>query len=209
MAKTTSSQALFCTLIRSNGINKVFKALEGVLAFGEDTIVERAAVVINEQLDHMSMAVHKYYAKIYNDSRPWQQLTNYERESSRALALHINTKLYALNMGTVENKNACETSGEYEALISSKPEVLENLAIGEHMRWCAHLATHGWTLPPKEIEFKRSDCLKQHPCLVGWDDLDRISQAANKDYQEIDRQLVVSLPAIAANGHMKIVKRMS
>lgn len=205
-AKTASSRTGFCALIRSNDTNNIFKQSQDIVAFGDEAIVERASVVINEQLDHMAKAVHQYYCDLYKDDKPWRRLSNYERESSRALALHIHSKLHVLNMETVVDNGSCNSDGIFEALLSSNPQVLENLAKGEHMRWCAHLATHGWTPPPKENEFKRDDGLKQHPCLVDWDDLDRVSRALNKDYKEIDRQLVLSLAEIAANGCMKIVK---
>lgn len=208
MAAAVCATTQFCALIRSSGLSKIYQTSRDILAFGEDAIFERASIVINEKLDNMSKAVHQYYCQIYGGGLPWQQLANYDRESSRALALHINSKLYALGMETVRTEDALDNTDVFETLVSSVPEVLENLAVGEHMRWGAHLATHGWTQLPIADKFLKADHVsKRHPCLVCWDDLNTISAAAGQDYKEIDRQLIANLPAIAANGHMKIIQR--
>ena len=207
------SQAKFCALTRSAD-TKI--ALDGtdILTFGDESVIEQAAVVIDEQADRMSKAVHEYYRRIYNDERTWQRVAYYERASSRALAMHIPSKLHVLGLQTEECNDSCEEPEAFAALISSNPQVLENLSIGEHRRWCAHLATHGWTLPLQEDEFKKSNALKQHPCLVDWDNLDRVSDAHSTeekriDYKEIDRRLIANLAEIAKYGHMKIVIKKS
>jgi hypothetical protein len=181
----------------------------GVLSFGEDSILERADVVINERLDHMAKAVHRYYCKMYNGGLPWQRLSMYERESSRALAMHIQTKLFALDMELVKNDDPAEQrSNQFDVLIASRPDILENLAVSEHMRWCAHLATHGWMQLPIGDVFQKADrAQKKHPCMADWEELGRISRLAGRDYQELDRVLIRSLSDITADGGMQIINK--
>ena len=202
----------YAVRLRTKDFNKYAFAGEpgcGILAFGEDSILERADVVINERLDHMAKAVHRYYCKTYHVGLPWQRLSIYERESSRALAMHIQVKLHTLNMELEDiGDTAKKRISPFDALVASRPDILENLAISEHMRWCAHLATHGWTQLPIQDVFQKADrSQKRHPCMADWKELERISRLAGKDYRELDRALIRSLSDIAADGGMQIVQK--
>lgn len=208
----TGAQTYVSAHLRTKDFNKYAFAGEpgcDILSFGEDSILEHADVVINERLDHMAKAVHRYYCKTYNGGLPWQRLSMYERESSRALAMHIQTKLFALDMELVKNDDPAEQrSNQFDVLIASRPDILENLAISEHMRWCAHLATHGWTQLPIGDAFQKADRFqRKHPCMADWEELGRISKLAGRDYQELDRALIRSLSDIAADGGMQIINK--
>lgn len=210
ISKDTGAKPHFAVRLRAKDFNKYALAGEpgcDIVSFGEDSILVQADVVINERLDHMAKAVHRYYCKVNNGGLPWQRLSLYDRDSSRALAVHIQTKLYALNMELVKMDGpAKQRSGPFDVLIASRPDILENLAASEHMRWCAHLATHGWTqLPMGEVFQKKDSANKRHPCMADWNELVRISQLAGCDYQELDRALIRSLSDIAADGGMQIV----
>ena len=212
MARDTDQKIVFCARIFAKEFQEVVagnEAADGIMTFGSELPLEDADIVINEQLDHMAKAVHRYYCKAFSGGKPWRQLSIYERESSRALAMHIGMKLCTLHLTLKENADGsalCE-SNPFDELLLNRQDILENLAISEHMRWNAYLATHGWTQLPVDDVFIRQDVAnKRHPCLVPWEDLARISQLAGRDYQELDRQLIRSLAYIAADGNMRIEK---
>jgi hypothetical protein len=208
IAQDDHEKILFCVRFHTHDFHQLVFAGEpgGIMAFGEDAMLERAGIVINEKLDHMAKAVHRYYLNVYSGGKPWQQLSIYERESSRALALHILTKLHALHMELKEDSEAGKHANPYDTLLALRPDIVENLAVGEHMRWCAYLAAHGWTQLPIGDTFQKADpLLKRHPCLASWEELVRIGQTAGRDYQELDRALIRKLASIAADGDMRII----
>jgi hypothetical protein len=212
IARDAGMKMRVCARVRAKEYHEVLAGngtTDDIVTFGSDLPLEDAEIVINERLDHMAKAVHQYYCKAYSGGKPWRQLSIYERESSRALAMHIPMKLCTLHLTLKENPDGSSPSksNPYDELLSGRPDVLENLAIGEHMRWNAYLATHGWTQLPLDDVFSRQDVAsKRHPCLVPWEDLARISRLAGRDYQELDRQLIRSLASIAADGNMRIEK---
>ena len=105
-----------------------------------------------------------------------------------------------------------------------KPEALENLAVTEHMRWCAFHYVMGFTcmseetwqaraqLYLNETKAKGSSSLRLgkdmknrlHACLIPWEALDALSDRENAvtggqvDYKAMDRNNVLALPQILA-----------
>jgi Rad3-related DNA helicase len=97
-----------------------------------------------------------------------------------------------------------------------RPEVLENLARTEHLRWCAfHLAMGYAPMSDEEFsrrcEMYRKGTLKRiskntegltHACLVPWEALDALSERENAvtggsvDYKALDTNNVLAIPDI-------------
>ncbi|MBF0103073.1 MAG: hypothetical protein HQK77_19415 [Desulfobacterales bacterium] len=151
-------------------------------------------VVINERLDNMAKAVNDYYAKRYNGSK-WKDLTMFHKESSRANAEHINTKLYLLGLKAVETQNTATHEGvskeKYEELLVENIELLSKV---EHLRWNAFHYLNGW-----KYATERDNNKKFHNCLTEWDNL------SEKDKQK-DRDTLINIPQILEEGGYQLVK---
>jgi len=154
-------------------------------------------MVINETLDKMAKAVNDYYAKLYN-GKAWKKISMFHKESSRANAEHINTKLYLLDLQAVEVKNAANqekiTKAQYEECLVQKMELLAKI---EHQRWNAFHYLNGWRYAPV-----RDDNKKLHNCLTSWDSL------TEKDKQK-DRDTIINIPQILEEGGYQMVKLMT
>ncbi len=161
-----------------------------ITLFGADRELLTANMVIHESLDRMARAVHEYYRQSSPDRRGWEKLTHYEKQSSRALALHIPAKLLSVGM-TLDGGGDTRA---FRALLEDRGDILLNLARGEHLRWNAHLLTTGWTQLPFTGEYVGKDtAFRRHPCLTGWDGLKAVGQAAGCDFQQYDIHLIQSL----------------
>ena len=55
-------------------------------------------------------------------------------------------------------------------------ELVERLAKNVHEVWAQNRISQGWTYGPE-----RSDVLKQHPCLIPYEDLPEIEKAYDRD----------------------------
>jgi hypothetical protein len=125
--------------------------------------------------------------------RPWEQLTEDLRESSRQQADHIAIKLRAIG---------CElapTSDAREAVIKFKSEEIERLAEVEHTRWNAERWLAGWRYgSPGEKKERIS------PHLGSWNDLD-------PSIKKYDHDAVTEIPERLgmANPPLKVVRNRS
>lgn len=114
-------------------------------------------------------------------------MCKFEKQSNRALALHIQTKLYSIGLQLVEGGRVTL----YEERIRDQ-EVLEYLAKGEHLRWNAFSFVNGWrTMTDIENHDRNKDAIaKTHSCPVDWDELDKVRARFGRDYKEMDRHLI-------------------
>ncbi len=151
--------------------------------------------VINETLDNMAKAVNNYYAKLYN-GKTWKEISMFHKESSRANAEHIDTKLYLLDLCAAEVKSNTNqekiTNAQYEELLVQKMELLAKI---EHQRWNAFHYLNGWKYAPA-----RDDNKKLHNCLTAWESL------TEKDKQK-DRDTIINIPHILEEGGYQITVR--
>ncbi len=89
------------------------------------------------------------------------------------------------------------------------PDILERVAKSEHERWNAMHFMNGWQQSPAD-ELKDED-KKKHPCLVGWEELEKVSSEHSKikkekiNYQDYDRQVVKDLyDLLTRHGYMLV-----
>lgn len=164
-----------------------------------------------EKIDAMAMQIHHMYTgSAQNASADWKNCDYFSRMSSRASADFYPAVLRA----------AGRTAGD--VLSGSWPpdeETLENLAVTEHMRWCAFHHVCGFVPMPQEIWEQRARActeLKQsspgekysigkdvknrlHACLVPWEELDALSDRENAvtggsvNYKQMDRNNVLAV----------------
>ena len=171
--------------------------LQDITVFGDDREIYTSDLVIHEALDLMARAVHEYYSRPSADNRSWDLLSCYEKQSCRALALHIPAKLFSVGLRLAENADTCA----YDELLAGRSEILGNLSKGEHLRWNAHLFTTGWTQLPFDGVYAGKDVtLRRHPCLTDWESLEALSAAAGQDFQQYDIQLIRHLGDIARSA---------
>lgn len=97
----------------------------------------------------------------------------------------MQSKLHTLGLKYVTGGN----TDYYDQKIQDQ-QILEKLAISEHLRWNAFSFANGWkTMTNIESHPKNKDVINQtHACLVDWEQLDRVSQHFIKNPEEKDYQ---------------------
>lgn len=170
-----------------------------------------------ERIDRMAMAINHAYCRDSGKTpqENWKNCGYFSRMSSRASADFYPAVLRAVGK-TVQQVEAGDWPPHGAAL--------ENLAITEHMRWCAFHYVMGFR-PMDEAEYAqridqyRADMRekgksslrigkdmekRRHACLVPWEALDRLSDRENEvtggyiDYKQMDRNNILVLPDVLA-----------
>ena len=100
--------------------------------------------------------------------KPWDQLTEYQKDSNRTAADHIEVKIRAAGLDPAQ-------PDLLEAWQQLTAEQLDMLSRIEHERWAASLWINGYKTG------KRNDALRMHPNLVPYDELDAGTQAYDTD----------------------------
>lgn len=118
---------------------------------------------------------------------PWAELSDADRELSRASADDVALKLSRIGARIVPSWNAAPPRTFTE-------DEIERLAELEHARWCRSRLSQGWRPGPT-----RDDAAKIHPDLVPWDDLP-------EKRREIDREQVRAIPELLASVGLKAVR---
>jgi hypothetical protein len=113
---------------------------------------------------------------------PWSQLDDSLKESNRLFADSVSAKLDAAGCTVVPAPLADPGAPGFAF---SDAEV-EELARGEHDRWCRDLLRHGWRPGPVKDPQRRV-----HPKLVPWSEL-------SEDDRDRDREPVRALPEMLA-----------
>jgi len=138
-------------------------------------------------LDSMQKAGHT--RQTHPSMLPWDDLSDEVRESNRAQAAHIGSKLRA-----VRCRVAPLTDWDADLFTFTDAEV-EFLARAEHERWMVEKMGNKWTYAPGPIDPAR----KTHPCLVDWERLP--DEEKNKD-----RASVRSTPAFLAEVGLQVYR---
>jgi voltage-gated potassium channel Kch len=138
-------------------------------------------------------AIHKHYLEIQSAARgqadkPWQDLQESFRESSRDQARHIAVKLGVIGCKIEPLSDLGAASFRF-----SVPEV-EALAAMEHDRWAAHKKADGWKKGDQ-----RDDDKKLNPWLVPWNELP-------EEQKKVDRDFVLAIPSLLASVGVQITR---
>lgn len=173
-----------------------------------------------ERIDRMAMAINHAYSRNSgkNPRENWKNCDYFSRMSSRASADFYPAVLRAAGK-TMQQVEA----GDWPP----RGDTLENLAITEHMRWCAFHYVMGFRQMDEQelarrIERYRLDVQekgksslriskdmekRQHACLIPWEELDRLSAQESAvtgkpvDYKQMDRNNILVLPDILGVLH--------
>ena len=163
-------------------------------------------LIIDEKLDCLAKGFHKYYSELYQDERRWEDISLFEKQSNRALALSIQTKLQGIGL--------CYKVGTSIALYEEKikeKELLLQLTKEEHLRWNAFYFSNGWRTLALDLKkpVNKKAVTKEHICLVSFEELITIGEVFGKDYQEADRHLMINLGKVLQQAGFGIEKLKS
>lgn len=153
---------------------------------------------INEDLDAFAKLYHQNYQKSRGLNTSWEKLNHFTKESNRSQAKHAYTKLMLLELTSdsrdesgLKRKTDPMTEEEFLQYVSQR---LEPLAEIEHRRWNAFHYLRGWNqLENPTKDMLKVPELKQHACLVSWEELDELSNLAEIDYKQYDRESYLNL----------------
>jgi len=120
--------------------------------------------------------------------RDWEELTEAERESSRAAADGVVARLDAIGARLVPL-----ATWDLEREVFT-PDEIEQLAAAEHARWKAEREAAGWTYGET-----RDDATRRNPLLVDWD-------ALADDARAYNREAAAALPALLARAGFDVTR---
>ena len=151
--------------------------------------------VDREDLEALARAVHDEYRRGLQQQgrtgpadRPWEDLDQVYRDSSRRQVDHLQVKLAAINCFLAKSAAPDPTRFAF------RTGEVEQLAEMEHERWIDERLVEGWTYG------QRDEARKTNPYLVAWDEL-------SEDVKEYDRNAVRRLPELLAKVGLEIVRQ--
>lgn len=162
------------------------------------------------RIDSMAMQIHHMYTGGPSAEEDWAGCGYWGRISSRAAADYYPAVLRALGKTAQDVLSGDWPPGE---------EILENLAISEHLRWCAFHYVNGYRAMPEEEFRSRAEMWRKekeekgsssvsltkdtgkrlHACLIPWEELDALSEkefqvsGRRADYKQMDRNNVIAV----------------
>ncbi|MBQ1468177.1 MAG: hypothetical protein IIZ27_06855 [Solobacterium sp.] len=166
----------------------------------------------SDAIDARAMILnHQYHLKEEKTiEEDWRNCDYFSRMSCRASADFLDAYLYITGL----TKEEAMQDHWYK-----NDELLENLSITEHMRWCAfHYAMSYQSMPRKvfnqraeeykagkNIRIAKDTVNRYHACLIPWDELDELSRRESEitgkpvDYKDADRDNLRMIPEILKN----------
>ena len=169
--------------------------LSDVIWFGSSKELFTENCIINEAFDLIAKQCNNYYNRIYHSTRTWEEISLFEKQSNRALALHFQSKLNYIGLRYEKSGNITV----YEERLKDD-NIFEQLSKGEHMRWNAYHFVNGWrTMTDFHSAQHKDGILKLHSCLVPWDELDQLSSVFHKDFKKSDESLIQNLGLILSS----------
>jgi hypothetical protein len=100
--------------------------------------------------------------------KPWEQLTEHQKDSNRTAADHIEVKIRAMGLDPAQ----ADLLEVWQQLTAEQLDLLSRV---EHERWSAPLWINGYTAG------ERNDTLRRHPDLIPYDELNAATQAYDTD----------------------------
>lgn len=184
---------------------RVSENLPNLRFFGRNMDIFTENIIINESMDRMARQMNALFNSIYHidPADNWGSLDSFTKESNRAAAANIPTKLRLLGLEMVEKEMVKAGEGDDVSPVNLSDylegERLDNLARQEHLRWNAFHYASGWTSWPlsQTGDAKKAKDLKnkRHACLVSWDELEEVTRHFNQQptYQQLDYEQVKNI----------------
>lgn len=145
------------------------------LRFGSPEQTCTGELVTQQSLDRLAVALHRAYGRRTGDGTAWESLSAFLKDSNRAAADHLLTKLRILlpdeDIRRADRAACGRAAARYAALSA---EERENCLRNEHARWCLFHTLHNWRFAPV-----RDNSRRLHPCLAPYESLSE--EDRNKD----------------------------
>lgn len=158
-----------------------FNAGKGYQAFDYLKEICKLEILVNDKLDELAKAIHSFYGM-----KEWRETEESFRQSSRYQAEHLKVKLRA--MGLDWQKTSAK---EIKDGLAGDPQLVEDLAQLEHIRYVAERFLDGWDLcdegsgsltePQKEELKKINNSKKLNPTLRTYFEIDENSKTYNRE----------------------------
>ena len=144
--------------------------------FGEAHRLYTTELVMKSGLDHLARQMHERYRSGAKKPTPeWAQLTPFLRESNRAAADHIPTKIrLLLQEDGKPDRQACVRAAQRYR--QGDAQLCELCRKNEHERWLRFYGLYNWRYDPV-----RDDAKRRHPCITAYEQLSEQEQAKD-DY---------------------------
>ena len=220
--KTKVLFAIYHNLGLSESIDANQTAFANFYTFGSIADASTEEIVIDDALDYLAQLIHYDYDgnKISDDDamhQTWLALDPHKRDSNKAQALHIDTKLLSLGLKRVKSdKSVDDLQRENSMLFFEKlcddskfeidldnytidefpkdfdKEMIDKLARAEHNRWDAYHYLTGWS-----YNQKRDNDAKEHDCLKP---IEEFSSAKLQETYKYDLASVYYIPVYLAKS---------
>jgi len=219
--------AIYHNLGLSGEIDKNKVAFKNFYSFADISKASTQEIVIDDELDTLAQLIHYDYDGNKDEDteamhKSWLKLTPHNRESNKAQALHIDTKLLSLGLQRVKSdKSTEELIVENKRVVFDKlfgdgevvdidgystdkfpsdfgREMLDKIARAEHNRWNAFHYLGGWSYN-KDIE----KSAKEHDCLIP---IEEFQSERARDSYRYDLASVYYIPVYLAKSGYGVIK---
>lgn len=181
-------------------------------AFGSIEEMYGEKPIIHSQIEEIAKQVHSIYdpEDMKNGFKGFYQL-EYNKKSSRAVAIHLKYKLYSI-LGSIYDgdfeedfKNNLKIILEVYKKVIQENKILQKMLIqNEHERWNAYTRTDGFQLIKAEEVKKYKEITKSskhmvaklHPALVQFEELKKIQEELHENYTQSDIDIIENLEKI-------------
>lgn len=179
-------------------------------SFGSIDEMYNTKSIVNSDIEALAMQVHGVYNPddITKNLEEFYKL-EYNKKSSRAVAVHIKYKLYSVLKdrynGNLENdldSNINEVLRQFNKI--KDDNILNELVKNEHDRWNAYVRTDGFKYIAKEEVLKYKEITKNtkhflaklHPAIVEFDKLEEVENYLQKDFRSADINIINNIENI-------------
>ena len=140
--------------------------------------------IVNSNLEKLAIQIHLFYSPDDTNLEKYN-LLEYNKQSSRASALHIKYKIYSI-LKDEYTDDMYKNKELFNKKYSKKIEEL--LSRNEHDRWVAYTRSIGYihaSIDEVKNYYKKTNShiyylAKKHPALVEYDELDKLSKELSK-----------------------------
>lgn len=179
-------------------------------SFGSVNEMYNEKSIVNSEIEELAIQVHGVYDSqdLKNNLENFYKL-EYNKKSSRAVAVHLKYKLYSVLKDSYVGDLKQDLENNLEKVFeqyneNNNEKVLLELVKNEHDRWCAYVRTDGFkSVDKKEVDKyinftsnTKHFLAKLHPAIVDFKKLDEVEQYLQKDFKTADLNIVNNIEKI-------------